>query len=131
MLPSQIIPALPRQKLKYKKSDLRYNNQVAEVLFATSQTALVRFVDSEYVTQWALENCEPVPEEPRPLRVGDKVHLPSWGSNASRFGIITSIMSQQGYDKKEYWVDGDPMDELEEIRHATPEEIVAHFAPNA
>jgi hypothetical protein len=123
---NEILPAIPRQKVKHSET-----GEIADVLGATHDgtTIAVRVCKDgdTWIENWIARYCEPVPEEPRPLRVGDKVTLPSWGANVTRYGIITGIESQQGYEQKTYYVDGDLLYHTEEIRLASPQECKDYF----
>ena len=128
----EILPAIPRQKVKcYGKEH--------SVLGAYGKSVFVSRVNDigEEVTYFANpEDCEPVLEEPRPLRVGDKVVViegtgcdcngagyPCSHGDMLRYCIVTGIfgdsISVSGGDGKE------DIDE-KYIRHATPEELAKY-----
>ena len=126
MNPKEILPAIPRQKVRNKF--LRHD-KIAHVLNvgADGKKVAVMTINPANLEEWNTEDCELVHEEPRPLRVGDKVTLPSWFGNGSRYGKITSITAMHGYESVQYYLDGDLLDFNEEVRHATPEEIAQYF----
>jgi hypothetical protein len=125
MLPSEIITALPRQKVKNTES-----GAIADVLGTTHDgtTVAVRVSNDgdSWIENWITRYCEPVPEEPRPFRVGDKVKC----IYTSVFSTIKQVRIAENGWPEQYEVD-DVWKPKENIRHATPEEIARHFAPNA
>ena len=122
MLPSQIIPALPRQKVKYELT-----GEIAHVLNVgkDGKFVSVQVVGTGALEEWQTKFCEPVPEEPRPLRVGDKAYALS-DYQREYVGVVNNINISLGrIALGEYWFD------LKDCRHATPSEVAQYFAPNA
>lgn len=117
MLPNQVLPTIPRQKVK-NTNDERYAAIIGEV---------IKLVDSELLVDtplglrwWRIEDCEPVPEEPRPFRCGDCVVSRHGYDNAAIVGKIQA-MNVTG---TRFCIGGSWFDD---IRFATPEERAKYF----
>lgn len=124
MLPHEILPAIPRQKVKYVDNHGERPRgligQVAEVLCENGPSVWVRCVPSGTVLQWSMSHCEPVPEEPRPFRVNDAVIV-----NGNRATKITGVIFR---DEQMYLLaDSCHSYFAKELRHATPEELAKYF----
>lgn len=123
MLPNEVKSAIPRQKVRHVPS-----GAIGDVIAPQEKHGLVDdvvpgvsvFTKDRGVQVWALECCEPVPEEPRGFRVGDKVVL-----NGTWFCTITATYFYDGYTgfRVSTGMDCSP----EQLRHATPEELKLHF----
>jgi hypothetical protein len=125
MLPNEILPAIPRQKVKY------VTGEIGEVL-CTCQSELVEFEDqpddSVMVRNsktgrndcWQIEDCEPVPEEPRGFRCGDNVKCKN---------LFTTILEIATFDdgKNVYVLANGGQAEEKDLRHPSPEEIARYF----
>jgi hypothetical protein len=78
-----------------------------------------------YKDEVLAKNCEPVPEESRPFRCGDKVVARHrTGGEQEYFGVISALSANAVYFSDEWFFKSD-------VRLATPQEIIDHFAPNA
>lgn len=69
MLPTQVLNAIPRQKVKDKSS-----GRIGDVVQCDLDNEWVTVLCDGRVCAWFIADCEPVPEEPRPLRVGDAMY---------------------------------------------------------
>ena len=137
MLPSQVLPAIPRQKVKVKHSN---SSSVYDFIgFAGNEenpTSVYIRNYGGFIHEHPIENCEfcePVPEEPRPFRVGDKVKVLGYYDEKAGdaiYATITAVVRWEKYKKNRYSVSGHVTEVQEEkdLRHATPEEIAKYFA---
>ena len=122
MHPNEILPAIPRQKIK-NTNDEKYAVIIGEA---------IKLVDSELLVDtplglrwWRIEDCEPVHnEEPRPFRVGDKVVALDYAQNPQAYFKIQTLEKKDGKDYAHGSIFGYP---LEHIRHATPSEVAQYF----
>jgi hypothetical protein len=126
---NEILPAIPRQKVRHIPS-----GAVAEVMDKTNDGTVlcVRHnpPSGSYLSHWIVEDCEPVPEEPRPFRVGDKaviyvsVVVEGHKKHYKLYSTIKTV-TDTGY------IDlGDGYDSLRRdcvIAHATPQECKEYF----
>lgn len=122
MLPNQVLPAIPRQKVHHE-----IHEEIGEVMYVYEGDIVV-FVDG-HIEFWNLLHCEPIPEEPRQLHIGDAVFVRGTvisGEDADNYGIYSRIsgISKDGECKivdRLDWV------KKHDIRHATPEELAKYF----
>ena len=139
MHPNEILPAIPRQKVK---NNCIIGKPVADVFCtvhsedfdfdlgpdAPHDAIIVKREDGSMDT-WQIDDCEPVPEEPRPFRCGDAVFVRGSvvpGEDADKYGIYSRIsgISKDGQCKivdRLDWVKKDG------IRLATHQELAKYF----
>ena len=74
MNPKEILPAIPRQKVRNKF--LRHD-KIAHVLNvgADGKKVAVMTINPANLEEWNTEDCELVHEEPRMLRIGDQIAI--------------------------------------------------------
>lgn len=123
MLPSEILPAITRQKVK-NTNDERYTSIIGEV---------IKLVDSELLVDtplglrwWNIEDCEPVPEEPRWFRVNDKVAI-AINANSYSYCLVETVAVRNGKTIAIFTYGDDKPCDLSRIRLATPEEVAQFF----
>jgi len=121
---NEILPAIPRQKVRR----ISRPEVIAEVMrHDVMHPEWVHVHEIDYpgseVVSWNIKDCEPVPEEPRPLRVGDKV--------VTHSGTLTKIeaIMRETDERHSYRVQHSDYDFYQhQLRHATPQEIKEYFA---
>lgn len=119
MLPNQVLNAIPRQKVKHIES--------GEVFYVIApnprekQWIMVLTVDG-YKDEVLAKMCEPVPEEPMALRIGDKVV-----THAGTFSTIAAIRTESE-NMHSYRVQHSDYDFYgNQLRLATPQERKDYF----
>jgi hypothetical protein len=130
MLPNEILPAIPRQKVKNTGNGYE-KGQIGDVLLTcisdysesgTHDSLLVKNLETGEVRKWDMNDCEPVPEEPRKFRVGDNVKC----LNTSVFSTIKNVRIAENGWPEQYVVD-EFWQTKENMRHATPQECKDYF----
>ena len=136
--PQDILPAIPRQKVKNTNTGVIGDVVILETVNGIEYLEVLVLdekIGEKYFESFPLKDCEPVTDEPRPFRVGDKVIATSKNGSIAyttvrvKFPDGTKILN--GLERPISTVDGKiEFGEGMTTRHATPEEIAAHFAPN-
>lgn len=116
MLPNEILPAIPRQKVRLKSAPAT----IATVLMIGEDGKRVAVQQGKYLCEWSTEDCEPVHEEPRPFRCGDCVVSRHGYDNSAVIGKIQA-MNVTG---TRFCIGGSWFDD---IRFATPSEVAQYF----
>jgi hypothetical protein len=132
--PQDILPAIPRQKVKNNHPKL--NGAIGEVIEITHDGGMVCVKQygldgKSYLSEWILSNCELVTDEQRDFKVGDKIAY-ELGPKArpdmiglTQYAIIEGIQC-----------DGCALicgtklrkeEDMQYLRHATPLEISKYF----
>lgn len=123
MLPQDILPAVPRQKVKHKFGGFAHVLNLG----MDKKKIAVMTINPARLEEWNVEDCTPVFEEPRPFRVGDKV-VYEYEDGRLEYTIIQAIR-KLGDDYK-IFTPGDTyavVGETMRYRHATQEEIAKYF----
>jgi hypothetical protein len=117
---NEILPAIPRQKVKNK--DGRIGGVLCWHDGDIYPNFIVVLLEDGTQEDWHDDECEPVHEEPRPFRVGDKVKC----LNTSVFSTIKNVRIAENGWPEQYVVD-EFWQTKENMRHATPQEVKDYF----
>jgi hypothetical protein len=148
MLPNQVLNAIPRQKVKNINSDcegevIGFKN--GTMIGSPSDKSVLLVWRLGRIMEWDTKDCEPVPEEPRGFRCGDKVV--AWCKEEwPEFTTITAVMpnytigvsdikrdglSEGMYGQKTLSVRVETNHDFTviggQVRHATPQELKDYF----
>ena len=119
MHPNEILPAITRQKVKHIKS-----GEIFYVigLHPTERQWVMLLTMDGFKDEAPLGNLEPVHDEPRPLRIGDKV-----ATHSCTLSTIAAICRLTD-NMVTYRVQHSDYDFYEnQLRHATHEELAKYF----